>query len=80
MSWMGWDYKPYTGITGSCSHFFDKDSNISVPDVKQISRTYAQVVSGKIRTMKFNDTDSTFLISYDVSEQQIGKATKIYYN
>ena len=77
---MGWEYKSYVAITGYDSPFFDRDSNVIVPAVRQVSRTYAQIVSGKINSMRFNDTDSSFLLSYEVSSDQIGKETLVYYN
>ena len=80
VSWMGWEYKSYVAITGYDSPFFDKDSNVIEKAVRQVSRTYAQVVSGKINSMRFNDTDSSFALSYEVSSDQVGKETLVYYN
>ena len=44
------------------------------------SRTYAQAVAGKTKTMKFDNSTSSFLLQYEVLTENMQAPTLIYFN
>ena len=78
-SWIGWSYKSFGGITGDCGLIYDENGEINKELVKRLSRTYAQAVAGRTKSMKFENSTKEFTLVYEACEECQGE-TEIYLN
>ena len=78
-SWIGWSYKSFGGITGDCGAMYDSQGNINQGVVEKLSRTYAQAVAGKTKSMKYDNLTRDFSLEYEVCGECQGE-TEIYLN
>lgn len=69
-SWIGWDYKN--------SNFYLQNFTANLTYIRVISRTYAQAVAGKTKSMKFDSNTRDFSLSYEACSD-CGE-TEIYLN
>lgn len=78
-SWIGWSSKLFGNYTGDCGTLYDNNGNLNLKVVEKISRTYAQAVAGRTRSMKYDNNTKEFLLEYSLCDECQGE-TEIYLN
>lgn len=80
--WLIWEYKPFVGYkTGYASSIWYTNGSMNVQMASELSRTYAQVVAGVTQTMRYSNTDYSFILIFQADPQFVtANTTKIYFN
>lgn len=63
-SWIGWDYKSYSGLTGDNNGIFFANGTLNTLLVRALSRTYPMAVCGTAHRFAFNATGAGFELVY----------------
>ena len=78
-SWIGWSSKLFGNYTGDCGTLYDNNGNLNLKVVEKMSRTYAQTVAGRTRSMKYDNNTKEFILEYRLCDECQGE-TEIYLN
>ena len=79
-SWLGWDYKPYAGITGAGNSIWYDNGTMNMEVAAILSRTYAPSVAGVVQQMEYSHTTNHFTLVYYLTKMCTANTTEIYLN
>lgn len=79
--WMIWEYKPFLhNRTGWSSSIWFSNGSMDVAAASTLSRTYAQVVAGTLKVMRYSSADYSFILIFAGDPLVTANTTTIYLN